>query len=64
MARRIHHLFNTDGTINGPGFVCLEFDTLLITAVSWWYHTQEQIRVYAEKLIQIHCFFCIGLYTF
>ena len=47
-----------------PGFVCLEFDTLLITTVSWWYHTQEQIRVYAVMLIQIHCFSRIGLYTF
>ena len=37
--------------IISPGFVCLEFDTLLITTVSWWYHTQEQIRVYAVMLI-------------
>jgi hypothetical protein len=29
----------------------LEFDTLLITTVSWWYHTQEHIRVYAVMLI-------------
>jgi hypothetical protein len=24
---------------------------LLITTVSWWYHTQEHIRVYAVMLI-------------